>query len=116
MAGPAGVKSVLTEVELLAALDAERILHEPLPADVAQIEPHRLGRVVDHRVLTVEPLEQVLHLLEMIRVAPVALTAAGLAVFDRRKDLDLHHMPPARLRVDRALADVAGVMQHTNSK
>jgi hypothetical protein len=118
MDGPAAVQSVLTEVELLAALGAERVLDEPLSAAIAQIEPQRHGAFVEKAgtILIVEPFEQFLHLLEMILVVPIAAAAvgrtAGRRIFNGLKHLDLHDMANIGVRVDRAFAQVARVMEH----
>ena len=113
------VKLVIAEIELLARLEAERVLHEPLPAGVAEIESHRSRAVVVETVVVgrslVDALEQLLHLLEMIRFGAVAATVVGVAgsdVFHRRKDLDFHDMPNVGVEVDGPFADIARIMEH----
>ena len=53
---------------MLGGLGAERVAKKPLAAGVAQIESHAHGALVEEpvAVVLVEPLEQVLHLLEMV--------------------------------------------------
>ncbi len=112
------MKLVLTEVEMLGGLRAERVAEEPLAAGVAEVESHAHGALVEQPVtiMFVEPFEQFLHLFEMVGfVTPIA-AATSLAPFspilNRRENLDLDHVSHVRLRVDWAFANVARIVKH----
>ena len=107
--------SVVAEVELLAGLDAERVLHEPLPAGIAEIEPQRPGAVVEAVSSSASSIARaVLHVFEVIGLLAgrIAVSRRPHPVVDRGKHLDLDHVPHVRGRVDRPFADVARVMEH----
>jgi hypothetical protein len=109
---------VLTEVEMLGGLRAERIAEEPLSAGVAEVESHAHGAFVEQPVtiMLVEPFEQLLHLCEMVGFVTTIAVATSLAPFfpilNRRENLDLDHVSHVRLRVDRAFTNVARIVKH----
>ena len=112
------VKSVLTKVEMLGRLRAERIAEEALAAGVTEIETHAHGALVEQlcTVMLIESLQQFLHLLEMVGLVAAIAAATPLArlplILNRRKNLDLDHMSHVRLRINRAFANVARVVKH----
>jgi hypothetical protein len=117
MNGRAGVKSVLTEVEMLGGLRAEGIAKEALAAGVAEIESHAHSAFVKQprAVVVVESFEEFLHLLKMVGlIAAIAATRlTGFSfILNRRENLNLDHMSHVRLRVDWAFANVARVVTH----
>lgn len=102
-------KLVLTEVELLARFEPERILHEPLTAGVAEIESHRPRCILGHPrvVAVIEVLEKILHFFKMIFVvAEVIEGTAARVILNGWKDLDPDHMPHIHLGMDRSLARI----------
>lgn len=116
--GPTGGKSVLTKVEMLRRLRAERIAKKSLTAGVTKVESHRHRALVEQTgaIVIVEPLEQLLHLLKMVGLVTTITATTPLARFpfilNRRENLDLDHMSHVRLRVDRAFANVARIVKH----
>jgi hypothetical protein len=111
-------KSVLTEVEMLGCLRAERIAKEPLATGITEIETHAHGAFVEQlcTVTIIESLQQFLHLLEMVGLVAAIAAATPLArfplIFHRCENLDLNHMSHVRLRINRAFANVARVVKH----
>jgi hypothetical protein len=85
-----------------------------LAAVIAEVEPQRSGvifKIGEFRFI--EPLEQLLHLVEIVGVV-VAGGAGATArlILNGRKHLDLHNMPQVRAGRDGPLAHVARVMKH----
>jgi hypothetical protein len=114
-ASPA-LNSVLAKVELLGGFQAERVLHEPLAAGVAEIKTHRTRQVFGHaRVFAVvKAFEQVFHLFEVISF--LVETIEGLAstevVLHRWKHLDPDDVPNVDLGMNRSFADITRIMKH----
>jgi hypothetical protein len=97
--------SILAEIKLLRGLAAQRILDELLATLRTEIEPELLIHVVTHRVAAIlfHPLENILHLLEVVAVIAVGIHFDGI---DRGIHLDLDDVAEVVLGVDRSLAQI----------
>jgi hypothetical protein len=100
--GDVPTPSVLAEVELLRGLAPQRILRELLSALRAQVVPELLIDVVSHGIAAglFHPLENLLHLLEMIAVVSAGIHFDGI---NRGIHLDLDDVTEILLGVDRSL-------------
>lgn len=108
-------RSIVAEVELFTASNAQRIFQESLAAMIAQVESHRSGRVVPQGIgvvefLDVHPFKNVLDLLEMVDFAEIGIVAGS--VVNCLEHLDFHYMTAFGAGIDGTFAKVTRVMKH----